>query len=108
MEIGIDIIEIPDLQEKMHTSQLFLHKLLTPLEIHQAQSNVQSLAGKIAAKEAIIKTGYGRVGEWQKMQILNDISGKPFVADESGNKIKAVKISIAHTKNTAVAIAIRM
>ena len=104
MEIGIDIIEIPDLQEKMAASALFIQKLLTPIEIQN--SNIQTLAGKIAAKEAIIKTGYGRVGEWQKILILNDNSGKPYAALSTGDTIKNLKLSISHTKNTAVAVAI--
>lgn len=105
--VGIDIVDIQDLGEKIQESSSFLAKIFTlqELEINKV-SNIKSLAGKIAAKEAIIKTGLIQAGDWHKIQILTDINGKPYVVDKHGKIYKNIKISISHTQNTAVAIAV--
>lgn len=104
MNIGVDIIDIDDLKKRIEKSSGLLEKVLSDQEIEK--SKLETLAGKIAAKEAVIKTGYIKPGEWLKIQILNTESGKPEVYDDFGAKITSLKVSISHTKNTAVAIAI--
>ena len=104
MEIGIDLIEIAKLQEIIDRTPSFLQKVLTQKELENA--TIQTIAGKIATKEAIIKTGYSRVGEWQKIQILSDKNGKPLVYTEQNTQIKDLKISISHTDSYAIAIAV--
>ena len=103
MNIGLDVIDLKDFTQKV-SSYGFLEKILTDKEIEK--SSLETLAGKIAAKEAVIKTGYIKPGEWLKIQILNTESGKPEVYDEFGDKITSLKVSISHTDKTAVAIAL--
>lgn len=117
---GIDLIECDRIGQlwKRH-GQRFLTRLLTDAEIRHVQrykDAVPSLAGRFAAKEAILKvlgTGWrGRIA-WRDMEILNDSSGKPAVtltgeskrvADELG--ITEILVSITHTENYAAATAL--
>lgn len=102
--VGIDLIEIENLKEIIARTPNFVSKILTDEELKDA--NIQTIAGKIAAKEAIIKTGYIGVGEWHKILILSDKTGKPYTRDTSGNIINNLKISISHTDKYAVAVAL--
>lgn len=104
MEIGIDIVDIADLRQKTELSALFLSKLLHQSELKGV--GIESIAGKIAAKEAIIKTGYMKVGDWLNLKIINDETGKPYATGKDGTIIKNLKISISHVPNYAAAIAI--
>lgn len=104
MEVGIDLIEIENLENIIKRTPSFLSKILADQE--QTGANIQTLAGKIAAKEAILKTGYIGVGEWHKILILSDKTGKPHAYNTSGKIIKNLKISISHTDKYAVAMAL--
>lgn len=104
MNIGVDIIDITDLQKKINSSSNYLSKLLVEQEI--SGYKIESIAGRIAAKEAIMKTGFIKPGEWKKILILSKTKGEPIVLDNNGNKLNNLKISISHTKSTAIAIAI--
>lgn len=103
-QVGIDIVEIEDLRQKINSSKSFLDKILHEAEINK--SSIESIAGKIAAKEAIIKTGYISVGEWKRIVVTKDNSGKPKILDQNGKQIKSIKVTISHTDKIAVAFAI--
>lgn len=102
--IGIDIVDIIDVRNKINGSRLFLSKILSEQEI--GQCSMESLAGKIAAKEAIMKTGFMKAGEWRNLIITTLDTGAPTVLDLNGVQIHSIKISIAHTQKTAVAVAL--
>lgn len=103
-DIGIDIIEIADFQGRpLESQQAIINQALYPEEI---EAKLESNLGKIAAKEAIIKTGFSQPGEWKKVKIIHDNSGKPLVFDRNDDSIKGIKISITHSANTVVAIAL--
>lgn len=104
MKVGIDIVEIERIEKSIIESAEFLNKLLYPDEL--LGQNLESICGKIAAKEAIIKTGYIQPGEWKKVRITHFDSGKPQVRDEHNNPLSGLEISITHTGNLAVAVAI--
>lgn len=117
---GIDLIECQRIREvwQRHGDRL-TDRLLTPAELEylrQHRDVVPRLAGRFAAKEAILKvlgTGWrGRIA-WRDMEILNDHQGRPHVklqaecdriAAELG--ITDILISITHTENYAAATAI--
>jgi len=100
--------------------QHFLDRCFTPAE--QAYCNarfrrsVEHLAGRFAAKEAILKvlgTGWSGGIAWTDIQITNQLSGQPIVeltglcrkiAAERG--IRAWHISISHIETHAIASAI--
>ena len=104
MTVGIDIVDISEFQHQIESSPIFLDKLLSPDE--QAVKNLPSLAGKIAAKEAVIKTGYLKIGEWLSIQIPSDETGAPIVYNALGERLSELQVSISHTKHTAIAVAL--
>lgn len=104
MKIGIDIIELSFIKKRLEHSPTFIEKLLSIDE--RADSRLEKYAGKIAAKEAIIKTGFMKAGEWHKVRILNLTTGAPVVYDSKGKQIKQLQISITHSPSYAVAVAL--
>ncbi|UCF33760.1 MAG: holo-ACP synthase [Phycisphaerales bacterium] len=117
---GIDLAEcarIANLLER-HGDR-FRERVLTPAERKHAErfkNPVQFIAGRWAAKEAILKmigTGWRGQITWTDMEILPDELGQPVVtltgatAQEARQRgIAKVLLSITHTKDHAVASAI--
>jgi len=117
---GIDLIECRRIADIWHRhGERFLQRLLTEAEIayvHRYKDPVPSMAGRFAAKEAILKvlgTGWRGQIAWRDMEITNDAHGQPSVtltgesrrvADRLG--ITRILISISHTNNYAVASAL--
>ena len=117
---GIDLIECERIREiwDRHGDR-FLNRLLTEGEARHVQRYkhaVPSLAGRFAAKEAILKvlgTGWRGKIAWRDMEILNDGNGQPLVtltgeckhiAEQLG--ITKILVSITHTDNIAAATAL--
>ena len=117
---GIDLIECERLSDVFarHGDRL-TRRLLTQSEWEYVQRHrdvVPRLAGRFAAKEAIMKvlgTGWRGKVAWRDMEILNDGTGRPHVtltgeckrvADEIG--ITDILVSITHTTKYGAATAI--
>ena len=117
---GIDLIECQRIRQvwQRHGDRL-TDRLLTPAELEYVRRHrdvVVRLAGRFAAKEAILKalgTGWRGKISWRDMEITNEGSGRPRVelageckrvADSLG--ITDILISITHTENYAAATAI--
>ncbi len=117
---GIDLVECERIRDiwQRHGDR-FLERLLTEAEIqhvHRYKNPVPSIAGRFAAKEAILKTiGTGWRGQiaWRDMEITNDAAGQPSVvlggeskrvADRLG--ITRILVSITHTEHFAAASAL--
>ena len=117
---GIDLVECDRIAELLakHRDR-FLRRVLTPAEIDRAEqykNSVPFVAGRWAAKEAILKTiGTGWRGKiaWTDMEILPNDLGDPMVtlngetarrADVLG--ISRMMLSITHTRQYAAASAI--
>ena len=119
---GVDIIECPRLKKMLdHHGERLLRRVFTAGEqayCQQHKERVQHLAGRFAAKEAVLKAlGTGMRGrmKWTDVQIANDDLGKPeivlsgesgLVAERMG--VRRVLISISHTREHAVASAIAL
>ena len=117
MEIGVDIIEINRIK-KACQKRLFQKRFFTENELCKIEGKKNyyaHLAGKFAAKEAVVKamgTGF-RNFKFKDIEILNEVSGKPKVV-LSGNAKKIlkskgfcqVKVTISHSMEYAVAFAI--
>lgn len=103
-KIGIDIEEVSnfnmveDFREDTFYKQNFSDKEISYCLL---QPNIlQSFTGKFAAKEAIIKAdNYYKEFNFNKIEILNLGSGKPFFND--------FELSISHTNHLAIAVAIQ-
>ena len=116
MRSGVDMLEIPRLQEAVERhGQRFLKRIYTPAEQDLCAGNFASLAARFAAKEAVAKalgTGLGIVG-WTEIETLRLDSGAPELnlygkAREVSNQLglKYWSISLSHTRVYAIAMAV--
>ena len=119
---GIDLVDCPRIEEmiKRHDKR-FVNRVFTASEQAYAESNkdsVEKLAGRFAAKEAILKlmgTGWRGKIAWTDIEVVNNAAGQPEVtlygevkkiADGLG--IKHLSVSIPHTANFAIASAVAL
>ena len=116
--IGIDLMEIEKIEKKFQ-SDVHLRKVFTPAEIRECKSVVRSaerFAGRFAAKEAFMKAiGKGiRQEVWfTQIEVLNNQDGQPYIQVKGEAEVwlralsvRNIHVSIAHTKQNAVAIVI--
>ena len=119
---GVDVIECPRVLQMLEDhGNRFLERVFTSHELdycRRHKESTQRLAGRFAAKEAVLKAlGTGMRGrmKWTDVQIANDDMGKPEIAltGESATVAKSkgvcqVLVSISHTREHAVASAIAL
>jgi holo-[acyl-carrier protein] synthase len=112
---GVDLIEIERFERiEPKIRERFIHSVLTSQEILEVKDSNSTLAGKFAAKEAVVKAlgcGIGPVS-FQDIEILHDVDGQPILSLYKNareiaekNNLKDWSISISHTQHYAVAIA---
>ena len=117
---GVDLIEIERVkQAHLKHGQRFIDRLYTPAEAAyclRKKDPYPSLAGRFAAKEAIVKAfsrGFGGRWKWRQIEVTREPSGKPGIRLEGilerlreERKIKTIHLSIAHSKRDATAVVI--
>jgi len=117
---GIDLVDCQRLRRALELhGERFLARVLTERErayVLSKRDSVPHLAGRFAAKEAILKvlgTGWRGQIAWTDMEIVNDANGQPVVklsgqcariAEDKG--ITRILVSITHTSSHAAATAI--
>lgn len=117
--IGIDVIEVDRIRRATaRWGDGFLSRVFTAGERRHAvaaQTSAERLAGRFAAKEAVMKAlglGWGRMA-WREIEIESDPLGRPVVrltgraaqvAADLG--VQAWFVSISHTRDLAVAHAV--
>lgn len=113
-EVGVDIVEIPRIRAAVERhSGGFRRRVYTEIEWEQCGSSYASLAGRFAAKEAVMKAlGVGGF-RFRDVEIVRARSGQPEVrlhgrmrerADQLG--IARIAVSISHSRESAVAVAL--
>lgn len=113
---GVDILEIARVENLLQRrKKSSLKRLFTDEEIKQSKNNPGILAGKFAAKEAVAKAigvGFGFI-KWIDVEIITGEKGEPVLhlyntAQDCSSEldISDWAISISHTKNIAVAVAV--
>ncbi len=113
--VGVDIIEIERIREAISELQdSFLSRIFTKAELENCHADVSSLAGRFAAKEAVMKAlGTGATGVlWCDIEIITDTTGIPFIRlygsayEKSLERgMKEFSVSISHCELYAVAVA---
>lgn len=114
---GLDVVDCKRIETMLQRHpDRFLERVLTPNEredLSCLKHPLQRIAGRFAAKEAILKmlgTGWAGRISWQDMEIRNDRAGRPVVslagecdrvAADLG--IGRVMLSITHTDHYAAA-----
>ena len=120
LNVGVDVIEV-DRVKLVYERQKerFLKRVFTQEEHDYCFSKSNPyphLAARFAAKEAVSKafsTGIGKFFGWKSCSIYHGPRMQPFVRlDEQGQALMAtvggtdVRITLSHTKTTAVAVAV--
>ena len=122
MYCGIDIIEVNRIKEAILKNEKFKYKIFSKneidsIEVVNSSIKYQRYAGRFSAKEAIFKSisnilnPKNIIFEFNKIEILNDNNGKPYInyLDENIKDIMKeynTDVSISHIKETATSIAI--
>jgi len=118
---GVDMVDCARLAASVERfGQKFLDRVFTPGEQEycksRKKSKVQSLAGRFAVKEAVLKvigTGWRDGIAWTDIEVRNEPSGRPVahlhgrclqIAQQQG--IGRVLVSISHIQTHAIASAI--
>lgn len=106
MRIGIDLVEHKDMENR---DERFIGRVLTEPEQTYYQSitnkkrRIEYLSSRFACKEAIFKCFQTNL-TFQDITILNTINGAPYALIH--NQKTELQISLSHTDNYSVAIAI--
>ena len=119
---GIDLVDFPRIEEMVNRhGKRFLNKVFTATEQAYAEANkngIEKLAGRFAAKEAILKligTGWRGKIAWTDIEIINNPAGQPEVtlsgevkkiAEKLG--VGHISVSITHTANFAICSAVAL
>lgn len=116
LHTGVDLIEIPRFEATANRhKERFLSRIFTPQEILITNKQIESLAVRFAAKEAVSKalgTGIGEVN-WKEIEVLRGMSREPILV-LSGKAQKKAKelgidtwaISLSHTRDLAIAFVV--
>jgi len=121
MKVGIDLVDIERFKKCIY-NESFLNRVFTTTELEHIKSvssvqfQLERMAGKFAAKEAVLKmlgVGVGNGVTWLEVEILPNEWGKPTMAVSGNAKkmldslgLKNADISISHTSSQATAICV--
>lgn len=104
--IGVDIIENARFEDFVNNERK-LERILSPDEMNclskiiDRSRQLEYIASRFSSKEALFKAGLRF--DFNKVSILNDEYGKPYVKEDLGMKIL---ISISHNKTTSIAMVV--
>lgn len=110
--IGVDLVEIERVREIIARNPRFCARVFTPEESAICGGRPWRLAGRFAAKEALLKAiGTGLRGfSWRQIEILADELGAPRVVCHGAfaqalreRRVARIHVSISHGKDYAVA-----
>jgi len=117
--IGIDLIEVERVMEKINKSEGFREKVFSAHEISFCESKAnkaENYAARFAAKEAFLKAtglGLGLSHELAEIEVKNNRSGQPMLVLNGSSKEKSsqhnwnkIHVSISHLQSMACAIVI--
>jgi holo-[acyl-carrier protein] synthase len=107
--IGIDIVELEEIKEKL--SDKFVHRILSERELERyhgiknTERRLQYLAGRFAVKEAYTKVyrKFDTPLRFVDVVVLNDAEGAPYI-ESTYRKEDVLHVSISHSRNYVVAV----
>jgi len=101
--IGIDIVEVFRIEKLISKEgDRFLKRILSVPEIeiaYKKNKSAEFAAGRFAVKEAYVKATGDKKTPFNKICVLNEKNGKPYIKDRVD-----LEISISHEKKFAVGI----
>ena len=109
--IGVDLVDVTRFEEHLAKTPKLLERLFLPTE---REASVQTVAGRWAAKEALIKAlGDSKGVQWHEVEITKNSAGKPEIrttgetAETVSNAgISKLHLSISHDGNMVVAMVV--
>jgi holo-[acyl-carrier protein] synthase len=116
LRTGVDLIEISRIEEVISRhGKRYLERIYTHAELEQCGRSTESLAGRFAAKEAVVKALGSGIGDvsWQEIEILGNEQNAPTLtlsgtAEQMANDLglKTWSVSISHSLSHAIALAV--
>jgi len=113
---GVDIIELDRISAVLKRwGQRFLHRIYSLDEQTYCRGRIPQLAGRFAAKEAVMKAlGTGIIGVgWKEIEILRQRGKRPTIhlngrakSFAAHNGFTDISVSISHSRDYAVAFVI--
>ncbi|AIC47998.1 holo-ACP synthase [Rhodoluna lacicola] len=113
---GVDTVSLSRFESKLAETPRLKDRLFLDIETlnNGAEASIQTLAGRFAAKEAVIKALGGEPGiEWHGIEVGKESSGKPVIwlhgetaklALRAG--VRKLHVSISHDGDVAVAFVV--
>ena len=115
---GVDLIEIDRIVEVIaRHGNHYLQRIYTPAELEQCGKRAESLAGRFAAKEAVVKALGSGIGDitWKEIEILGDENNAPKLTLTGAAKqredslgLTSWSVSISHSQSHSVAFVVMM
>ena len=114
--VGVDTVSLSRFEGKLADTPRLKDRLFLDVETHTdgSEASVQTLAGRFAAKEAVIKALSGEPGvEWHGIEVGKESTGKPVIwlhgetaklALRQG--VRKLHVSISHDGDAAVAFVV--
>jgi holo-[acyl-carrier protein] synthase len=116
LRTGVDLIEISRIEEVVtRHGKHYLDRVYTPAELEHCGKRMESLAGRFAAKEAVVKALGCGIGDvtWKEIEILGDEQNAPVLnlSGEAENKAQELgltnwSVSISHSQSHSVAMVV--
>lgn len=107
MRLGVDIVPVARIAAAMERyGDRFLQRVYTPAELKYARGNPEKLAGRWAAKEAVLKALGGR-GRFPRMSLVEVLPGKRGAPEVTLTRepTPQIAVSITHDGGLAMAVA---
>lgn len=117
--VGIDIIEVKRVEEKVSRNGGFKEKIFSKSEIEYCESNpvgkFQHYAARFAAKEAFLKAagkGLQLSHDLHEVEVVINADGKPSmniseqIKEALGVKSLKIHVSLSHLESTACAVVV--
>lgn len=107
MKIGIDLVNIPEIERAIKKRPRFATRFFSEDEIKYCESKPnpsKHYAARFAAKEAYIKaTGYN--GRWKTLEVLTPPNSSPIIQPSTNNQQPTtISLSLTHSGNYAAAV----
>ena len=114
--VGVDTVSLTRFEAKLAETPRLKDRLFLDIETHTdgADASIKTLAGRFAAKEAVIKALSGNPGiEWHGIEVGKESSGKPVIwlhgqtaklALQLG--VRKFHVSISHDGDNAIAFVV--
>lgn len=109
--VGVDMVDITRFEKQLAKAPGLLERLFTAAE---RDGSMQSVAGRFAAKEALIKALSGSDGlSWQEVEITKNSAGKPEILTTGATAkalvdagVSKLHLSISHDGGMAIAMVV--